>query len=826
MTRPTEVAPPTSEIGYVTPYIVPGWKHFGIGTGFAADQYEEVAELRWPMSILTYHRMRTDSQIDALTRSVIMPLMRLNWSIAPNGARPEVVDDISAQLNLPTQGQADKFIQRGRRRFNHGDHMRQALLAPTAYGHMFFEQVGEIDPDDLKWKMTALRPRMPQTIQRIDVEINGDLIDIIQNPVGTVVPKPIPATQLAPYVWEREGANWLGRSMLRPLYKHWVIKDLLLRIDTMKNERYGLGVPVGTAAPGGDPASMQAMASAVRAVEGGGVGLANGAKLGIQGVTGTLPDTLASIRYQDESMARTFLAMFMQLGQTETGSRALGSEFVNFFIDALAGFANWYAGVTNQYVIEDIVDWNWGENEQAPLLVWEERDEEPLGVSELAALVKSGALLIDAELQSWIRKWLKMPDYTGGQPLPTRPGVPLQEYAPGTDMPATVNASSAYAPAYGEVACEECGSGPGEPCVLASGRLALGWFHGARVAAGGKPSKGTPKDKRLKENKPKVTISAAYNPDQPRDAAGRWSSDTVEADDDEEPEPVNPRPRIISFMGSRGCDGFAGVHAASSQTLDDTSIIGHREPNANEVKAATDFRQLQQQWESATADLVSEWGAVRSQQIEQLVADVTAAVDASDFTTLATLSAPVLGKDTILKFMTSIAVQAISAAIQEAKDQGIADPTTVDVTALGLEARAEAIANLVARDLGGSASRNAVLRYGTGQDADAAEIAAGVRDQLEALTDAYLNDTLGGGMTQAQNTARRAVISANAGNHTQIYASELLDERTCEACASEDGTQFANMTEAEIAYPAGGYSDCSGGPRCRGTLVAVYGETD
>jgi hypothetical protein len=70
------------------------------------------------------------------------------------------------------------------------------------------------------------------------------------------------------------------------------------------------------------------------------------------GVEGSLPDTLASIKYHDEQMARRFLAMFMQLGSTETGSRALGQSFVDFFALAQESIATDYTKVTNEHIIE------------------------------------------------------------------------------------------------------------------------------------------------------------------------------------------------------------------------------------------------------------------------------------------------------------------------------------------------------------------------------------------------------------------------------------------------------------------------------------------
>jgi hypothetical protein len=59
-----------------------------------------------------------------------------------------------------------------------------------------------------------------------------------------------------------------------------------------------------------------------------------------------------------------------------------------------------------------------------------------------------------------------------------------------------------------------------------------------------------------------------------------------------------------------------------------------------------------------------------------------------------------------------------------------------------------------------------------------------------------------------------------------IYASELLDNNTCAACAGIDGTQYENVDDAERDYPGGGFTDCAGGERCRGMLIAVYGETE
>jgi hypothetical protein len=76
-----------------------------------------------------------------------------------------------------------------------------------------------------------------------------------------------------------------------------------------------------------------------------------------------LPDVLASLRYDDEQMAAAFLAMFTKVGTTETGSRVRGGSLIDFFALAQEAVAKQYADVTNEHVIEDLVDVNYGIDE-------------------------------------------------------------------------------------------------------------------------------------------------------------------------------------------------------------------------------------------------------------------------------------------------------------------------------------------------------------------------------------------------------------------------------------------------------------------------------
>ena len=48
-----------------------------------------------------------------------------------------------------------------------------------------------------------------------------------------------------------------------------------------------------------------------------------------------------------------YLAQFINLGTTETGSRALGNSFIEVFLQSLQAFAGYICDVFNRFLIQD-----------------------------------------------------------------------------------------------------------------------------------------------------------------------------------------------------------------------------------------------------------------------------------------------------------------------------------------------------------------------------------------------------------------------------------------------------------------------------------------
>ena len=405
-----------SEIGYQAD---PGLFTWG---ALIALTHETNPDLQWPQSNNIFDKMRReDPQVKSVLRAVMLPILRTEWALDGAGCRPEVVDHIAADLGLPVKGKPFTAPRRTKGRFSFKEFLRLALLE-LVYGHSIFEQVYDVDDQGLA-HLAKLAWRPPRTIADIEVAPDGGLVAVKQHarPGGEDVR--ITVDRLVVFVNEREGANWIGESLLRAAYKMSILKDRVLRIQALTAERNGLGLPVVTTAPPPQDGTFEEtvawldeqiqnglkLAKEARAGDAAGASLANGSTLQFVGVTGKLPDTDGPIRYYDEQIARAVLAHFLNLG-TETGSWALGSTFANFFTDSLNAVAQHIAEVFNQHVIEDVVDKNWGTEEPAPRLVPAAIGEQQQITAEaLRALIDSGAVQVDEPLRAYVRDKFGLP---------------------------------------------------------------------------------------------------------------------------------------------------------------------------------------------------------------------------------------------------------------------------------------------------------------------------------------------------------------------------------------------------------------------------------
>lgn len=397
---------PENEIGYVVPQGLAGWWP-------DLDVIAHLPELRWPQCLGVFSTMMRDPQVSSTVAATTMPIRSTGWWVEPNGADAAVVQQVSEDMGLPVRGVTTLPPVRSRDRFSFSEHLDLAMDA-LPMGHSVFEQQARIEAGLARLRKLAWRPQT--SIEEWKVARDGGLIAVKQSGVK----QPIPVDRLVVYSHKRRGGSWMGQSILVQSYKFFMLKERLLETQQISADRTGVGTPIFTAGP--PPAHLVddedirkwedaqrkaglAIAKAYRASRESGASIPNGATLTVEGVKGNLPDLDKVIRYYDEQIMKSTLANFLSLGgENSRGSYALGTTFADFFIQSLQATAKWVADVLTQHVVEDIVDWNYGPTVRAPRIVFDDiGSKQPATAEAITALVNSGAIQADPELENFVR---------------------------------------------------------------------------------------------------------------------------------------------------------------------------------------------------------------------------------------------------------------------------------------------------------------------------------------------------------------------------------------------------------------------------------------
>jgi len=239
-----------------------------------------------------------------------------------------------------------------------------------------------------------------------------------------------------------------------------------------------------------------------------------------------------------------------------------------------------------------------------------------------------------------------------------------------------------------------------------------------------------------------------------------------------------------------------------------------------------DLAAVDQQWRDATAQLATQYQQqivpAQQQQAAQQARDIAAAGTLAALASLTIDSAA--GSALILGAMTAYAHTAAVTASREMQAQGATAPP-VPAPAQQLQQIADVTAALLAAELAVAAGREALRLAQGGQSPQ--QVADGVTAYLRSLSTAGLQARLSGAMSAAQNKARLATFTGPAAPRAMLTATEVHDNNTCAPCDLINGHEFgysddpAAVASAHAAYPVGGYIECDGRERCRGTLFAV-----
>jgi HK97 family phage portal protein len=308
-------------------------------------------------------------------------------------------------------------------------------------------------------------------------------------------------------------------------------------------------------------------------------------------------------------------------------------------------------------------------------------------------------------------------------------------------------------------------------------------------------------------------------------------------DDEPQPDPAPP-PEADPVVPEEVAPAPAGNPAPPSTSPtegDVTDSAGHNltgrvaevslKSSHARVRAAAediDLSDMAEDWQGIVDKLLARWPGILDDQYSELARQVRAAIDDGDLEALLELTAPDAGAADVLTLaLVAAALSGATAVQREAEDQGVDIGTRVPDRD-EIEARAGVVTGLMRAGLALSAGAEALRVASPGMDGEA--VADAVREHLDSLTDAQPRAALGAAVTAAQNAGRFETLAV--APTAAYFASEQLDDNTCAPCRKVEGTRYDSLDEAKEDYPTAGYRKCDGGSRCRGTIVAIYLDTE
>lgn len=372
----------------------------------AMDLLENVPALSFPLSMQTYGRMRTDPNISSVLSAYDLPLRSATYAVNPRGVRDEVAQFVADAWGLPIAGDNSGPGPARRRGVMWDDHLRLALLM-LPFGFSPFALRYDVGGNPLRARLAELSERLPQTITDIEVDDAGALVGLRQLGSRDL----IPAKDLLIYAHRREGAAYQGRSMLRESYGPWLLKHEMWRVLGQSSRRFGMGIPQVTAPPGSTPGDITRaaeIAAGWRAGDQAGVGLPDGFRFDLKGMSGSAPDTLGFVRYLDGAIRSSVLADVLNLPDSGTGNRALGETLVGLLQMSWKAVAREITGPATRLNIQ-MVDYNFGEDEPVPAILCTDINRPEITSEAVASLVTCGALTPDLHLENDLRLRYSLP---------------------------------------------------------------------------------------------------------------------------------------------------------------------------------------------------------------------------------------------------------------------------------------------------------------------------------------------------------------------------------------------------------------------------------
>jgi hypothetical protein len=407
-----------------------------VTSGVYTDEY--LSSLQGNEAAVIYSRMeRSDYQVQKILAAVQNPIKSASWTIEPasEDANDLKVAAIMEQIIFKDLNWAAKleeiltFIPRSHSVFEviNVNKQNKELGPYTGVLDIGFRDQSSL----LKWNHD---------------KASGDLISIEQKQSGDIEVEAILPAQVLLIFYNRKRGNDNGFPMLRPLYGPYKRKLMIEELKMIGIERSAIPMPMAKVPSTWTAASKEYLAlldllASYTSGQDSYIVYPEGVTLELNSVTFDPTKLEATIKSEDEKMAGSVLAMFVELGTGgNAGALALSENLEKFFTNGIVSFANVVADTINTRLIPSLTRLNFGDAvDKFPKLIFS-------GIAESAGktlmeivtgYTRDGVIMKDAALEDHLRKVHKLPkrmDTTppaGSQPTGVDPltGKPLDPNA-------------------------------------------------------------------------------------------------------------------------------------------------------------------------------------------------------------------------------------------------------------------------------------------------------------------------------------------------------------------------------------------------------------
>jgi len=376
------------------------------GGDFFEEYLNEILGNEWAK--MADRMRRSSDQVGMLLTLVKNPIIGATWDI---DFKTETEEEIKIkefiEFNLFELIDFNQFIEEA--------------LTFIEFGHSVFEVVYRPQIRHLRFPNTITLKKFsfidPKTIEEWHVRRDGNLESLRQCADGDLqVDVIVSADKLMTFAINKEGANFEGRSLLRPIFGNWKRKQEFLKIKAIGIERTSTGTPIGILPQGADSDTkrsvLQKILKAFISHQRSSVVVPHGTEIKNFELSFDADKVENAITKERMGMSQSFLAGFMDLSTSSgTGSFALSNNLMNIFFGSIQLYANKVSYELNK-IIKTLVDVNFGEQLIYPKLKASNITDK-IGkdfVEQISVLTQRGYLAPNPTTKEFIRKKLNLPE--------------------------------------------------------------------------------------------------------------------------------------------------------------------------------------------------------------------------------------------------------------------------------------------------------------------------------------------------------------------------------------------------------------------------------